>query len=95
MASYPDDQGESEFTLLSVAPQYQSKGVGRKLMHYMFDRIKLMGATTVVLDLLDNRLDLVAWYKRLGFIETGKEEFSWRGHTIPGVSSLFMKKSII
>ena len=94
MASYPNDKGESEFTLLSVAPQYQSKGIGGQLMEYMFDRIKLMGATTVVLDLLDNRIDLVAWYKKLGFIEVGKKEFKWRGNTIAGVSSLLMKKSI-
>ncbi|KAI7861095.1 acyl-CoA N-acyltransferase [Circinella umbellata] len=94
LASYPNDKGESEFTLLSVAPQYQSKGIGGQLMEYMFNRIKLMGATTVVLDLLDNRIDLVAWYKKLGFIEVGKKEFKWRGNTIAGVSSLLMKKGI-
>ncbi|KAI9270394.1 acyl-CoA N-acyltransferase [Phascolomyces articulosus] len=90
-----DEKGEADFSLLSVAPAYQSKGVGGQLIRQMFDRMKNMGATAAVLEVLDNRTELIAWYKKLGFTEEKTVDFNWRDAVkVPNVRSLIMKKVI-
>ncbi|KAI7860446.1 acyl-CoA N-acyltransferase [Circinella umbellata] len=90
-----NDKGESDFSLLSVAPDYQSKGVGGALVRQMINCMKTKGVTTVVLEVLDNRTELIAWYKKLGFIEAEKMKFNWHGTVkTPNVRFLIMKKDI-
>ena len=90
-----NDKGESDFSLLSVVPDYQSKGVGGALIRQMFHCMKTKGVKTAVLEVLDNRAELIAWYKKLGFIEAEKVEFKWHGSVkVSNIHFLIMKKDI-
>ncbi|KAI8139292.1 acyl-CoA N-acyltransferase [Fennellomyces sp. T-0311] len=88
--------GESELSLLSVAPEYQSKGVGKKLIYAVYESMRRMGATKAVLEVLDVREELVAWYLKLGFAQVGdKTKFYWDDRLmLPNVRMITMKRKI-
>ncbi|KAI7877532.1 acyl-CoA N-acyltransferase [Lichtheimia hyalospora FSU 10163] len=72
------DSKEAEIGLFSVSPDYQSKGVGGRLMRGACERMKELGYTTATLHVLENRPELLAWYAKLGFKETGERvPFVW------------------
>ncbi|KAI9019979.1 acyl-CoA N-acyltransferase [Phycomyces nitens] len=64
--------GEAEVGLFSVDPQYQSKGIGGKLVRAALDTMKTMGFKVAVMKVIENRADLLQWYYKLGFVNTGE-----------------------
>jgi ribosomal protein S18 acetylase RimI-like enzyme len=63
---------EAEVGMLAVSPTLQSGGVGSQLIHAAIARGKLeFNATRAVVTVLNERQDIMGWYKRLGFVETG------------------------
>ncbi|KAI8144528.1 acyl-CoA N-acyltransferase [Fennellomyces sp. T-0311] len=88
---------ESEISILSVLPEYQSKGVGRRLMYAVFDHMRSMGATKATLTSFDNRPEIVGWYSKLGFVQVGdKIPFTYPGVElkISSVCLVVMKKAL-
>ncbi|KAF9435974.1 hypothetical protein BGZ76_005116 [Entomortierella beljakovae] len=59
--------------LFSVDPSQQSRGIGRKLVdaavHYAKEN---MDRTQCIVYVLHMRTELVAWYKKLGFVDYGE-----------------------
>ncbi|KAI9498082.1 acyl-CoA N-acyltransferase [Zychaea mexicana] len=69
---------EAELGLFSVSPAYQSRGVGGRLVRAAFERMKDLGFTVAVIHVLETRVELLTWYRKLGFEETGERiPFVW------------------
>lgn len=69
---------EAEIGLFSVSPEYQSRGVGGRLVRHAFETMKQKGFSTAVIHVLESRVEILAWYKKLGFVETGERiPFIW------------------
>jgi len=57
--------------LLAVAPTWQSRGVGAALADRVEAAAAAAGASRVVMDVIDARPELLAWYARRGYRRTG------------------------
>ncbi|KAG9321631.1 hypothetical protein KVV02_006735 [Mortierella alpina] len=61
--------------LLSIDPEYQSRGLGRQLVESALNYAKeTMGRKQAVVTVLYQRPELSNWYKRLGFIDYGEKK---------------------
>ena len=60
--------------MLSVSPQEQASGVGRALVQYAENIARTNKYTTITITVIDLRHELIDWYKRQGFVPTGKVE---------------------
>lgn len=66
--------------LLTVSPELQGKGVGKKLIAASEVWARENGCQALMMTVISARTELIEWYKRCGFIDTGeKEPF----HTLP------------
>lgn len=69
---------EAEVGLFSVSPLHQSRGIGGKLVRQALSEMSALGFDTAVMHVLENRPELLSWYKKLGFQETGERiPFVW------------------
>lgn len=57
--------------MLAVAPAWQSRGLGGALADQVEAAAADAGAPRVVMDVLDVRAELLAWYGRRGYVRTG------------------------
>jgi ribosomal protein S18 acetylase RimI-like enzyme len=69
-----DDRGY--LGLLSVDPPRQGTGLGRKLMDAAENFFRQAGCVAVDLRVISARTPLPAFYRRLGYLETGTAPFS-------------------
>lgn len=70
--------GEAEVGLFSVSPSYQSRGIGGKLIRQAMTEMQQLGFHTATMHVLENRPEILTWYKKLGFAETGERlPFIW------------------
>lgn len=69
---------EAEVGLFSVSPLHQSRGIGGKLVRQAMSEMTTLGFDTAVMHVLENRPELLSWYKKLGFEETNERiPFVW------------------
>ncbi|KAI8576507.1 hypothetical protein K450DRAFT_291392 [Umbelopsis ramanniana AG] len=70
---------EAEIGLFSVSPKRQSGGIGGKLIREALRMIKEdLHYKHACVHVLENRTDILAWYRKLGFKETGERvAFVW------------------
>ena len=60
------------FGLLAVDVNHQNKGLGGKVLAYAEDyATREWGSTRMEFDVVNTRAELIAWYKRRGYQETG------------------------
>lgn len=59
------------FGLLSVDPEYQGLGLGRRMVAVAEALCEAMGCTRMGLRVVNIREELAPWYRRLGYRETG------------------------
>lgn len=52
---------------LAVLPDYQGRGLGRKLFTYAIDRAAETGADHISVGVISEEKQLVEWYRRMGF----------------------------
>ena len=70
-----DPSGErGYFGLLSVDPDFQGLGLGRRMVAVAEALCEAMGCRTMALRVVNIREDLAPWYRRLGYRETGAIE---------------------
>ncbi len=60
--------------MLTVAPHLQNGGVGKKLLQQAEIHALELGLPKIVMTVITIREELIAWYKRNGFIDTGIRE---------------------
>jgi ribosomal protein S18 acetylase RimI-like enzyme len=78
--------GEGYVGNFSVDPKIQSKGIGGKLMRAAMDQLKEENFSHCVIWVFENRVELIDWYKKLGFEDT-LELVAW---DIPTDSNLIL-----
>jgi GNAT superfamily N-acetyltransferase len=67
-----DPSGErGYFGLLSVDPEYQGLGLGRRMVAVAEALCEAMGCVRMGLRVVNIREELAPWYRRLGYRETG------------------------
>jgi len=64
------------FGMLSIDPDKQRQGAGRRLVDAVESRARERGCRFMDLHLVDLREELAPYYRRLGYVETGTLPFS-------------------
>lgn len=68
-------EGRAYLGMLSVRPDLQSAGIGRKLVDEAEDLARnVLGARVMEMTVIKQRRELIAWYARRGYVDTGREE---------------------
>lgn len=73
------------FGMLAVDPKRQGEGLGRKMIEATENRFRQAGCTHVDIAVLSLRSELLAFYQKLGYTQTGTEEFRPSRPLKPGV----------
>ena len=60
--------------MLTVSPELQNSGVGKKLLQQAEIHAKKKGLPKIVMTVISVRDELIAWYKRNGYADTGARE---------------------
>lgn len=58
--------------MLTVSPVLQSKGIGKALLHAAEHEAISAGCTTIYMTVIADRKELIAWYVRHGYTNTGQ-----------------------
>jgi len=70
------DNGDAEVGMFAVDPDLQSCGLGSALLdaaHHFAEEV--LGAKETCMMVLDNRLDILAWYQARGYVVTDEKVF--------------------
>ena len=60
--------------MLSVSPEIQAKGIGKKLLKAADEYAKQNGCNAIEMRVISLRKELIAWYERNGYCNTNKKE---------------------
>lgn len=60
--------------MLTVSPELQNSGVGKKLLQEAEIHASTLGLPKIVMTVISVREELIAWYKRNGYFDTGARE---------------------
>lgn len=60
--------------MLTVSPELQNSGFGKKLLAEAENHAKTLGLSSIIMTVISVRDELVAWYKRRGYMDTGERE---------------------
>jgi ribosomal protein S18 acetylase RimI-like enzyme len=60
--------------MLTVSPELQNSGIGKKLLQQAEIHASALGLPKIVMTVISVREELIAWYKRNGYVDTGKRE---------------------
>ncbi len=60
--------------MLTVSPELQNSGIGKKLMQQAEVFALELGLSKIVMTVITVREELISWYKRRGYVDTGKRE---------------------
>jgi len=60
--------------MLSVSPLQQAKGTGKQLMAISEKYAKEKGCHSVIMRVVSSRIELVEWYERQGYFNTGETQ---------------------
>lgn len=63
------------FAMLAVDPLYQGKGLGARMVRAAEEHCRERGCTVMDITVVSLRPELLPFYHRLGYQETGTEEF--------------------
>ncbi len=83
---YTERRGERGYCgMLAVDPVWQGTGLGRKMAEAAEDHCRNQGCKYMDIVVLSLRPELLPFYRRLGYTETGTEEFHPSRPLKPGV----------
>ena len=60
--------------MLTVSPELQNSGIGKKLLAEAEIHAKTLGLFSIIMTVISVREELIAWYKRHGYVDTGERE---------------------
>lgn len=70
---YLKTEGEHLYLgMLTVSPELQAKGIGKMLLEASEARAFSAGITSILITVISTRSELISWYKRRGYFETGE-----------------------
>lgn len=68
------NQNELYLGMLTVSPELQNSGIGKKLMQQAEIFAADLGLTKIIMTVITVRDELIAWYMRHGYADTGARE---------------------
>jgi GNAT superfamily N-acetyltransferase len=80
--------------LLSVNPDAQGSGLGRRLMQAAEDRARELGCKAMDLRVVNLREELPSFYRHLGYVENGTGEFPPEVSTLLPCHFVYMAKEL-
>lgn len=84
--------------LFSVAPQLQGLGIGKQLLNAAEEYANSLQCNTIYMSVIDGREELINWYKRNGYKETGeRKEFiedAVSGNHLQPLAFIYLEKEI-
>lgn len=69
-----EKENELYLGMLTVSPDLQNSGVGKKLMREAEVFASDLGLSKIVMTVISVREELISWYKRHGYVDTGTRE---------------------
>jgi ribosomal-protein-alanine N-acetyltransferase len=63
---------QAELETIAVAAAEQRRGMGRRLLDELVEKLSLAGVREVILEVRASNLPALALYRQLGFVETGR-----------------------
>ncbi|HVG12532.1 MAG TPA: GNAT family N-acetyltransferase [Flavisolibacter sp.] len=60
--------------MLSVKPSIQGGGIGKKLLQAADAHAIELGCVSIIMNVIPARTELIAWYKRNGYVNTGEHK---------------------
>ncbi|WP_202703285.1 GNAT family N-acetyltransferase [Flavobacterium sp. UGB4466] len=60
--------------MLTVSPELQNSGIGKKMLSEAENHAKALGLSSIIMTVISVRDELIAWYKRHGYVDTGERE---------------------
>lgn len=60
--------------MLTVSPELQNSGIGKKLLAEAENHAKTLGLFSIIMTVISVREELISWYKRHGYVDTGERE---------------------
>ena len=60
--------------MLSVRPSIQGGGIGKKLLHAADVHATELGCESIIMHVIPARTELIAWYERNGYVNTGEHK---------------------
>ncbi|GIQ60040.1 N-acetyltransferase [Flavobacterium collinsii] len=60
--------------MLTVSPKLQNSGIGKKMLAEAENHAKTLGLSSIIMTVISVREELIAWYKRHGYVDTGERE---------------------
>ena len=60
--------------MLTVSSELQNSGIGKKMLAEAEIHAKTLGLSTLSMTVVSVRSELIAWYKRHGYVDTGERE---------------------
>lgn len=82
---------QSKISMVSVDPEMQRLGIGRRLVAIAEALSSALGCDAVTLDVVSAREDLLRWYRGLGYREVGAAPYLHRPTKMPCHFVLFEK----
>lgn len=70
----PKDNKRLYLGMLSVSPTLQAGGIGRQLLHEAEIWCHKLYCDVIFMTVITTRTELIDWYKRRGYVDTGKRE---------------------
>jgi ribosomal protein S18 acetylase RimI-like enzyme len=58
--------------MLTVDPNIQAQGIGKKLLRAAEEQAKIFGCSSIEMTVISVRIELIEWYKRNGYVDTGE-----------------------
>lgn len=69
------DKGDNLYLgMLSVSPELQNSGIGKALLQKAEEHALSLNLPKIVMTVISIREELIAWYNRHGFIDSGERE---------------------
>lgn len=69
-----DNERIAYLGMLTVKPTLQAGGLGRRLIEVAEQHARELGASVMELTVVTRRTELIAWYLRRGYTDTGRKE---------------------
>lgn len=60
--------------MLTISPELQNAGLGKKLLQAAEDFAHSLNLPKIVMTVITIRYELIAWYQRNGYVDSGKRE---------------------
>lgn len=69
-----EQSGKLYLGMLTVSPELQSSGIGKKLLSAAEDHAKKINLDTITMQVVSVRNELISWYIRHGYHDTGERK---------------------